>query len=106
MTTYKRVKPATAGPDQFISQFINVIAANNNLLMDEFNVIYFAPKLWLYVMAWLPRTTDNSISFAQPLEIGGIESRQHYQNISKGTAYIRYTCQPNIIKISQRVFKL
>ena len=55
-----------------VPQFINVIAPNNNLLMDELNVIYFAPKWWLYIMIWLPRTTDNSIYFAQPLEIRGI----------------------------------
>ena len=30
---------------QFISQFINVIVPNNDLLMDEMNVIYFAPKM-------------------------------------------------------------
>ena len=60
---------------KLISQFINVIATNNDLLMDELNVIYFAPKLWLYVMIWLPRTTDNSTHFAQSLEIRGIESR-------------------------------
>ena len=59
----------------FIQQFINVIAPNNYLLMDELNVIYFAPKLWLYVMIWLPRTTDNSSYYAQSLEIRGIESR-------------------------------
>ena len=101
MTTYERVKPATAGPVadtylelkmrclfyfalesekmaimsglqwylkndfifplfilcfiffisfpnvQFIPQFINVIATNNDLLTDKLNVIYFAPKLWL-----------------------------------------------------------
>ena len=29
---------------QFIPQFINIIAPNNDLLMDELNVIYFAPK--------------------------------------------------------------
>ena len=56
-------------------QFINVIAINNDLLMDELNVIYFAPKLCLYVMIWLPRTTDNWTYFAQSLEIPGIESR-------------------------------
>ena len=61
--------------DQFIKQFINVIATNNDLLMEELNVIYFAPKLWLYVMIWLPGTTDNSTYFAQSLEIRGIESR-------------------------------
>ena len=51
----------------FIQQFINVIAPNNYLLMDELNVIYCAPKLWLYVMIWLPRTTDNSSYYAQSL---------------------------------------
>ena len=61
--------------DQFIPQFINVIATNNDLLMDELNVSYFAPKLWLYIMIWLPRTTDNSTRFAQSLEIRVIESR-------------------------------
>ena len=60
---------------QFIPQYINVIATNNDLLTDKLNVIYFAPKLWLYVMIWLPRTTDNSTYFAQSLEIRGIESR-------------------------------
>ena len=35
--------------DQFTEQFINVIATNNDLLTDELNVIYFAPKLWLYI---------------------------------------------------------
>ena len=60
---------------QFIPRFINVIATNNDLLTEELNVIYFAPKLWLYVMIWLPRTTDNSTYFAQSLEIRGIESR-------------------------------
>ena len=130
MTTYERVKPATAGPVadtylelkmrclfyfalesekndhnvrtavvpekrfyfslfyslfysifisfsnvQFIPQFINVIATNNDLLTDKLNVIYFAPKLWLYVMICLPRTTDSSTYFAQSLEIRGIESR-------------------------------
>ena len=61
--------------DQFTQQFINVIATYNDLLMDELNLIYFAPKLWLYVIIWLPRTTDNSTYFAQSLEIRGIESR-------------------------------
>ena len=61
--------------DQFIPQFINVIANNNDLLMDELNGSYFAPKLWLYGMIWLPRNTDNSTHFAQSLEIRGIESR-------------------------------
>ena len=64
---------------QFIPQFNNLIATNNNLLMDELNVIYFAPKLWLYVMIWLPRTTDNSTYFAQSLEIRGIESRLYHE---------------------------
>ena len=61
--------------ESFIPQFINVIATNNDHLMDELNVGYSAPKLWLYVMIWLPRTTDNSTHFAQSLEIRGIESR-------------------------------
>ena len=43
--------------------------------MDELNVNYFAPKWWVYVMIWLPRTTDNSTYFAQSLEIRGIKSR-------------------------------
>ena len=60
---------------QFIPQFINVIAPNNDLLMDKLNVIYVAPKWWLYVMIWLPLTTDNLTYFAQSLEIRGIESR-------------------------------
>ena len=38
--------------DQFIPQFMNAIARNNDLLMDELNVIYFAPKWWLYVIIW------------------------------------------------------
>ena len=59
----------------FFPQFINVMATNNDLLMDELHVSYFAQKLWLYVMIWLPRTTDNSTHFAQSLEIRGIESR-------------------------------
>ena len=63
---------------KFIPQFINVITTNNDLLLDELNVIYFAPKLWLYVMIWLPRTTDNSTYFAQSLEIRGIESRLYF----------------------------
>ena len=60
-----------------IDSLINLsrIATNNDLLMDELNVIYFAQNLWLYVMIWLPRTTDNSTYFAQSLEIRGIESR-------------------------------
>ena len=37
----------------------NVIATNNDLLMEELNVIYFAPKLWLYLMIWLAQTTNN-----------------------------------------------
>ena len=45
-------------------QFINALATNNDLLMDELNMIYFAPNLWLYVMIWLPQTTDNSTYFA------------------------------------------
>ena len=52
-----------------------LLATNNDLLMDELNVSYFAPKLWLYVMIWLSRTTDNSTHFAQSLEIRGIKSR-------------------------------
>ena len=64
--------------DQFIKQFINVIASNNDLLMDELNVIYFAQKLCLYVMIWLPRTTDNSTYFAQSLEIRVIENRLYF----------------------------
>ena len=51
------------------------MATNNDLLMDELNVSYFAQKLWLYGMIWLPRTTDNSTQLAQSLEIRGIESR-------------------------------
>ena len=51
------------------------MATNNDLLMDELHVSYFAQKLWLYVMIWLPRITDNSTHFAQSLEIRGIESR-------------------------------
>ena len=47
--------------------------------MDELNASYFAPKLWLYVMIWLPRTTDNSTHFAQSLEIRGIESRLYFE---------------------------
>ena len=59
----------------FILQFIKVIAPDNDLLMDELNVIYFTPKWWLYVMIWLPRTTNNSTYFAQSLGIRGIECR-------------------------------
>ena len=44
-------------------------APNNDLLMDELNAIYFAPKWWLHVIIWLPRTTDISTYFAQSLEI-------------------------------------
>ena len=134
MTTYERLKPATAGPvtntylelkmlclfyfvleselqwylqsglqwylkndsifpyfilflfqfqmSIFISQFINVIAPHNDLLMDELNVIYFTTKWWLYVMIWLPRTTDNSTYFAQSLEIRGIESRLYMSSLT------------------------
>ena len=46
--------------------------------MDKLNVHYFAPKLWLYVMIWLPQTTDNSKHFAQSLEIWGIKSRLYH----------------------------
>ena len=60
---------------KFIPQFINVIASNKDLLMEELNVIYFAQKWWLYVMIWLPRTTDNSPNFVQSLGIRGNESR-------------------------------
>ena len=60
---------------QLILGFINVIAPNNDILMDELNVIYFAPKWWLNITIWLPRTTDNSTYFAQSLEIRGVESR-------------------------------
>ena len=55
----------------------NVMTTNNDLLIDELKVSYFAPKLWLYIVIWLPRTTDNSTHFAQSLEIGGIESRPY-----------------------------
>ena len=110
MMTYKRAKPATAGPvahtylelkmlclfsfvlesekkkpfqmSTFIPQFINVIVPSNDLLMGELNVIYFAPKWWLYVMIWLPRTTDNSTYFAQSLEIRGIESRLYFFGVN------------------------
>ena len=55
------------------------MASNNDLLMDEVNASYFAPKLWLYGMIWwLPRTSDNSTHFAQTLEIRGIESRLYF----------------------------
>ena len=65
--------------DQFTPQFNNAIATND-LLTDELNMVYFAPKSWLYVMIWLPRTTDNSTYFAQSLEIRGIESRLYVQS--------------------------
>ena len=65
---------------QFIPQFINVIATNNDLLTDKLNGIYFTPKLWQYVMIWLLPTTDNSTYFAQSLEIRGIESRLYIQS--------------------------
>ena len=68
---------------QFITQFINVIATNNDLLTDELNVIYFAPKLWLNVMIWLPGTTDNSTYFAQSLEIRGIKSRLYFKGVKR-----------------------
>ena len=42
------------------------------------NANYFAPKWWLYVMIWLPGTTDNSTYFSQSLEIRGIESRLYF----------------------------
>ena len=32
-------------PGQFIPQFINVIAPNNDLLIDELNVDLFCPKM-------------------------------------------------------------
>ena len=53
--------------------------------MDELNVNYFAPKWWVYVMIWLPKTTDNSTYFAQSLEIRGIESRLYmlYANLAE-----------------------
>ena len=57
------------------------MATNNDLLMDELHVSYFAQKLWLYVMIWLPRTTDNSTRFAQSLEIRGIESRLYLSRL-------------------------
>ena len=62
-----------------ILQFINVMATNNYLLMDELNVSYFASKLWLYVVIWLPRTTDNSTHFAQSLNT---EPRSAVGNVS------------------------
>ena len=65
---------------QFIPQFINVIAPANDLLMDVLNMIYFTPKWWLYVMIWLPRTTDNLTYFAQSLRIRGMESRLYNLN--------------------------
>ena len=78
---------------QIIPQFINVIATNKDQLMDELNVIYFAPKLWLYVMIWLPQTTGNSTYFAQSLEIRGIESRLYNKNSNtQGSS-------PNVVKV-------
>ena len=73
---------------QFIPQFIYVIATNKDLLTDELNVIYFALILWLYVVIWLPRTTDNSTYIAQSLENRGIESRLYgiFQNINVSSA--------------------
>ena len=61
--------------DQFMLQLVNVIGTDNDLLMDKLNASYFALKLWLYVMLWLPRATDNSTHIAQSLEIRGIEIR-------------------------------
>ena len=58
-----------------IQPAVHVIATNNDLLMEELNAIYFAPKWCLYIMIWVPHTTDNSTYFAQSLEIRGIESR-------------------------------
>ena len=58
------------------------VAPNTDLLMNQLNGIYFIPKWWLYIMIWLPRTTDNSTYFAQSLGIQGIESR----------LYQKYTC--------------
>ena len=74
-----------------IPQFINVIAPNNDLLMDELNVIYFAPKWRLYLMIWLPRTTDNSSYFAQYLEIRGIESRLYLNHPLKRSPTKKYS---------------
>ena len=76
--------------DQFIPQFINVIATNNNLLMDELNVSYFAPKLWVYAMIWLPRNTDNSTHFAQSLEIRGIKSRLYFEMYGQNKSGIEH----------------
>ena len=45
-------------------------------------MIDFAPKLWLYVIIWLPQTTDNSTYFAQSLEVRGIESRLYMTSTS------------------------
>ena len=73
---------------QFIPQFFNVIATNNDLLIDELNMSYFAPKLWLYVMIWLPQTTDNSTYFAQSLKIRGIESRLYEKKVMRLLAII------------------
>ena len=44
---------------------------------------YFAPKWLVYVMIWLPRTTDNSTYFAQSLEIRGMESRLYIQYVPR-----------------------
>ena len=40
---------------------------------------YFAPKWLVYIMIWLPRTTNNSTYFAQSIEIRGIEKRLYLQ---------------------------
>ena len=61
--------------------------------MDELNVIYFAPKWWLYVMVWLPRTTDNSTYFTQSLEIQGIESRLY---LDFGPSYFPTACKCDV----------
>ena len=91
--------------DQFTQQFINVIATNNDLLMDELNVIYFAPKLWLYVIIWLPRTTDNSTYFAQSLEIQGIESRLYLEYLKVTSKYcsLLYWYYPAIWSLNRHV---
>ena len=81
--------------DQFTEQFINVIATNNDLLTDELNMIYFAPLgpiLWLYVIIWLPRTTDNSTYFAQSLEIRGIKSRLYFDDIGSVINQVKTVC--------------
>ena len=67
------------------------MATNNDLLMDELHVSYFAPKLWLYVMIWLPRTTDNWTHFAQSLEIRGIESRLYFWTVHACHKAIHWT---------------